>query len=269
MEGLYFLRNRMNSRFLKSAFSCGSFGNSRISNRRFHQSAFLHAAKDPYTVIGTSNPNKGVPKTASASEIKKKYYQLAKQYHPDTNKDPKAKEKFVEIQTAYDVLSDDKKRAQFDQYGSTEEQMNRQGHGSQGFGGFGGFGGQSGFGGNADMFNDFFGGGFGQRSGHTVGGDVRTSTTVSFMDAAHGTQKKVDFVNVSTCESCTGSGVKKGGQKSTCATCKGSGQVMSPKLRSCSIKAGSDWLQHVHNVTGQANPFREDRSVVTAMVLEK
>ncbi|KAF9580891.1 hypothetical protein BGW38_002278, partial [Lunasporangiospora selenospora] len=79
--------------------------------RNFHASAPTSASQqDPYSLLG-------VKKTASQAEIKKAYYGLAKQYHPDTNKDPAAREKFVQIQEAYEILSDEQKKAQYDEFG--------------------------------------------------------------------------------------------------------------------------------------------------------
>ena len=104
--------------------------------------------RDYYEVLGVS-------KSASKEEIKKAYRKLSKQYHPDINKEADAAEKFKEIKEAYEVLSDDQKRAQYDQFGHTNP--------NQGFGGGfnGDFGG--GFGGFEDIFSTFFGGGGGRR----------------------------------------------------------------------------------------------------------
>ena len=104
--------------------------------------------KDPYKLLGVS-------KDATQADIKKSYYQLAKKYHPDQNKDPKAREKFVEIQGAYEILSDANKRAQFDQYGAGAFDAN---------GGFQGFGGAEAGG------NPFAGGDFGGAGGFPFGG---------------------------------------------------------------------------------------------------
>jgi len=125
--------------------------------------------KDPYKLLG-------VDKEANQADIKKAYYQLAKKYHPDQNKDPKAREKFVEIQNAYEILSDANKRAQFDQYGAGAFDPNG------GFQGAGGFGQQQGnpFAGGGGDFGGFpFGGGinfedlFSQAFGGRAGGSMR------------------------------------------------------------------------------------------------
>ena len=96
---------------------CRSRSNPESTQRRtFHASASL-AIKDPYQALG-------VGKNASAGEIKKAYYGMAKKYHPDTNSDPKAKEKFGEAQSAYELLSDSSKKAQYDQFGSAAFDQN-------------------------------------------------------------------------------------------------------------------------------------------------
>jgi molecular chaperone DnaJ len=131
--------------------------------------------KDPYKLLG-------VNKESTQAEIKKAYYQLAKKYHPDQNKDPKAREKFVEIQGAYELLSDANKRAQFDQYGSGAFDANGGFQGFNGgessgnpFAGAGGFGGFpfGGAGGGGINFEDLFSQAFGGRAGGRAGGSMR------------------------------------------------------------------------------------------------
>ena len=126
--------------------------------------------KDPYKLLG-------VGKEANQAEIKKAYYLLAKKYHPDQNKDPKAREKFVEVQGAYELLSDANKRAQFDQYGASAFDPNG---GFQGFSGqsggnpfagaegFGGFPFGGGAGGGGINFEDLFSQAFGGRAGGSM-----------------------------------------------------------------------------------------------------
>lgn len=135
--------------------------------RGFHASRG-NLIKDPYTVLG-------VDKNASAKDIKKKYYQLAKKFHPDVNKEKDADKKFQEIQASYEILSDEGKRKQFDQFGSAAFDGSGGGGGpggAHGFGGFGGFGGQGGPGGDFNPFANFsgfqgfnFGGGAGSQGG--------------------------------------------------------------------------------------------------------
>ena len=101
----------------------------------------------------------GCQKNASADEIKKAYRKLSKKYHPDINKEPGAEEKYKEVQEAYETLSDDQKRAAYDQYGAAGANG-----GFGGAGGFGGFNGAGGFGGFEDIFSSFFGGGGASRN---------------------------------------------------------------------------------------------------------
>ncbi|KAF2091873.1 hypothetical protein K490DRAFT_20912, partial [Saccharata proteae CBS 121410] len=204
----------------------------------FHASPSSLASKDPYSVLG-------VGKGASASEIKKAYYGLAKKYHPDTNKDPGAKDKFAEAQTAYEVLSDPKKKEAYDTYGSAAfDQSGGFGGGPGGgdpgnpFGGFGGFGGgfgrQSGFGDiNFEDILGAFAGGGARRGGRSrgspfestsvVGENIEVQTNISFMDSAKGTQKDITIHPLVQCKTCSGSGLKKGTKRSTCKACGGTG----------------------------------------------
>ncbi|KAI8062311.1 uncharacterized protein B0P05DRAFT_574467 [Gilbertella persicaria] len=178
--------------------------------------------KDPYEVLG-------VKKTASASEIKKAYYGLAKKYHPDTNKDKDAREKFVQIQEAYEILSDEDKRKQYDQFGHGFD-------GGMGGNPYGGFHGSSGFPGGFDpndIFSQFFGGGFGARSGGgganpfnsrpMAGDDIQVPLTLSFMEAVKGVTKFVQVNKVTNCDTCHGNGLRAGKKKETCSVCHGTG----------------------------------------------
>lgn len=192
-------------------------------------------------------------KNASAGDIKKAYYGLAKKYHPDTNKDEGAKEKFAAAQSAYEVLSDAEKRKAFDSYGSAAFDQNggfNPGAGAGpggpggnpfggGFGGFGGFGGAQGAGGFQDInFEDLFGAfaGGGGRRGRAggrrnpfqeeilVGDNIEVQTNISFLDAAKGVKKDIHVTPLAECGTCTGSGLKKGAKKSECQSCGGTGQ---------------------------------------------
>ncbi|KAJ3311473.1 hypothetical protein HDU76_003115, partial [Blyttiomyces sp. JEL0837] len=214
------------ARLPKAAARIGSLS---MLTSAFHSSALALASKrDPYEVLGVS-------KSASASEIKKAYYQKAKEYHPDTNKDPASKEKFVELQHAYEILSDDQKKAAYDQFGHSDGQDGFPGGGpGAGFnGGFSGFGPGQG----ADIFEQLFkgfagGGGFpgaGGRAGFggfgsSVGQDVSLKMRIGFMEAAKGAEKPLTYRSVQKCDDCSGSGLKKGAKKSTCGVCGGSGQ---------------------------------------------
>jgi molecular chaperone DnaJ len=190
----------------------------RHSRRYFHSNFVLQSKKDPYKVLGVSN-------SASAGEIKKAYYKLAKEYHPDTNKDPKSKERFIEIQEAYDLLSDEQKRLQYDQFGHQDSNMGGMG-GQGGFnpfaqGGFSGFG-NSGFGSFEDLFRGF--GGFDRQA--SIGEDILTRVQITFMEACQGVKKSIQITPIVTCKPCDGTG-STSKKLNTCPQCKGTGQVLN------------------------------------------
>ncbi|KAK2037037.1 chaperone DnaJ [Colletotrichum somersetense] len=208
-----------------------------VSKHAFHATSKTLAPSDPYKTLG-------VDKSASAGDIKKAYYGLAKKYHPDTNKDPGAKEKFGEIQSAYEILSDPKKKQQFDQYGAAgfDPSGAPGGGGGDPFGGAGnpfgsGFGGAGGFGGGFnfdDIFSAFTGGQgspFGRRaSGRNpfqqeilVGDNIEVQSSISFMEAAKGTSKTITVTPLTECGTCAGSGLKQGTKRSECKSCNGTG----------------------------------------------
>ncbi|KAJ6783433.1 hypothetical protein PWT90_01680 [Aphanocladium album] len=207
------------------------------SLRNFHTTNKL-SSKDPYKALG-------VDKSASASEIKKAYYGLAKKFHPDTNKDASAKDRFADIQSAYEILSDPKKKEQFDQFGAAGFDPNGNPAGGDPFGGgnpfhgFGGGGGQGGFGGGFnfdDIFSAFTGGqggpfGGGRRGGRSnpfqqeilVGENIEVQASITFMEAAKGTSKTISITPTVECGTCTGSGLKTGSQRASCKACNGTG----------------------------------------------
>jgi molecular chaperone DnaJ len=168
--------------------------------------------RDYYEVLGVS-------KGASKDEIKKAYRKLSKKYHPDINKEPDADEKFKEVKEAYEVLSDDQKKAHYDQFGHTDP--------NQGFGGGGDFGG--GFGGFEDIFNSFFGGGGGGRrrdpNAPRQGADLQFSMTLAFDEAVFGKETDIEIPREETCDTCKGSGAKPGTKVDTCSHCKGTGEL--------------------------------------------
>lgn len=177
--------------------------------------------RDYYEVLGVS-------KTATQDELKKAYRKLARKYHPDLNKDnPEAAEKFKECNEAYSVLSDEQKRAQYDQFGpeAFENGGMGGGAGAGGFGGFGGFGGS----GMEDIFDMFFGGqGRGGRSnnaGPQRGADLRFDLEISFEEAAFGVEKEISLKRAEKCEHCHGEGAEPGSKVETCPDCHGSGYV--------------------------------------------
>ncbi|KAK0266277.1 mdj1 protein precursor [Friedmanniomyces endolithicus] len=215
----------------------------RIQRRPFHASPTSLATKDPYSVLG-------VAKGASTSDIKKAYYGLAKKFHPDTNKDPKAKDRFGEAQSAYELLSDEKKKAAWDQYGAAAFDQGagfdpsggggggggNPFAGAQGFGGFGGGASGGGFGAEfnfEDLFSAFGGGARRGRGGAQsnpfqgeqimVGENIEVQSNISFMDAAKGVQKDIVITPLVQCKTCTGNGLKKGITRSQCKTCDGTG----------------------------------------------
>lgn len=190
----------------------------------------------------------GVDKDASAAAIKKAYYGLAKKYHPDTNKDPSAKDRFAEAQSAYELLTDPQKRAAYDQFGAAAFDQGAgagPGPGPSGGGPFGGghpfgaggFGGAAGFGADfnfEDLFRGFTGGargrsGFGGRGSPfqqeeiLVGDNIEVQTTVSFMEAAKGTSKTITITPLTTCKTCSGDGMKSGAKRTECPGCGGTG----------------------------------------------
>lgn len=177
----------------------------------------------------------GVEKNATQQEIKQAYRKLALKYHPDRNQgDKAAEEKFKQISEAYEVLSDEQKRARYDQFGHDAFQQGAAGGGfSGGFGGFQDpfdifrevFGGGGGGGG---AFYDFFGGGgYKQQDPNAPerGDDIRIEIEVSLKDAATGTHKTIRYNKVENCPECKGTGSKDGVARKTCPTCKGTGHV--------------------------------------------
>ncbi len=163
----------------------------------------------------------GVNRNASDTEIKKAYRRLAIKYHPDKNPgDKPAEDKFKELSEAYAVLSDGQKRAIYDQYGHAG--MNSGGFSSGGFD-FGGSPFEDIFG---DIFGDVFSGGSRRGSSRgRRGDDLRYNLTISFEDAAFGAEKTLQLPRKQTCESCDGSGARKGTRVQSCNTCRGAGQV--------------------------------------------
>ncbi|CAM3439094.1 molecular chaperone DnaJ [Marinicrinis lubricantis] len=158
----------------------------------------------------------GVGKDASEDEIKKAYRKLARQYHPDVNKAPDAEEKFKEVKEAYDVLSDDQKRATYDRYGHIDP--------NQGMGGMGGFDGAD-FGGFGDIFDMFFGGG--QRRNPNApkrGADLQYTMTIEFKEAVFGKELDIQIPRTETCDDCHGSGARPGTKPERCTVCGGTGQ---------------------------------------------
>ena len=162
----------------------------------------------------------GVSKDASQDEIKRAYRKMSKKYHPDINKEPGAEEKYKEVQEAYETLSDDQKRAAYDQYGPDGA------NGFGGQGGFGGFDGGAGFGGFEDIFSSFFGGGATRNpNAPRQGDDLQYRVNLTFEEAVFGAEKEVHYNREATCKTCSGSGAKPGTSPVTCGRCHGQGII--------------------------------------------
>jgi molecular chaperone DnaJ len=161
----------------------------------------------------------GVSRDADADTLKRAYRRLARQYHPDVNKDPGAEDRFKEIGRAYEVLSDPQTRARYDQFG----EAGVSGGGMPDMGDTGGF---------ADLFETFFSGfgggaaaGAPRRRGPRQGDDLRLDLNISFKEAVFGEEREVQIRHLETCATCKGSGARSGSGPSTCGTCAGAGQV--------------------------------------------
>ncbi|MGF1688810.1 molecular chaperone DnaJ [Photobacterium japonica] len=171
--------------------------------------------RDFYEVLGVS-------RDASERDVKKAYKRLAMKFHPDRNQgDDQAAEKFREVKQAYEILTDPQKRAAYDQYGHAAFEQ-----GGMGGGGFGGGGADFGdiFG---DVFGDIFGGG-GRRGGQQRaqrGADLRYNMELTLEEAVRGCSKEIRVPTLVHCDTCEGSGAKKGTSATTCGTCHGQGQV--------------------------------------------
>jgi molecular chaperone DnaJ len=176
------------------------------------------AKRDYYDILG-------VNKSASKDEIKKAYRTTAFKYHPDKNPGDKvAEEKFKEASEAYSVLSDDKKKTNYDQFGHAAFESG--GGGGQGFGGFD----ASSF---SDIFEDFFSDFTGgsrsssRRSSSNRGNDLRYDLSISLEEAYKGLEKKINYTTYKKCSSCKGSGAETGSKPITCDYCDGRGKIRS------------------------------------------
>jgi len=184
----------------------------------------LVVPKDLYAVLGVS-------RSASKEDIKRAYRKLSKEHHPDRHKGDKgAEQKFKEVNEAYEVLSDEKKRAMYDQFGTT----GGPGSGGAGGGGAGPFGGFnfSGFkpedlGGFGDLFESFFGGGGGAKRGRRDqrGRDLQVEIEVAFADVVQGMDRSFQLERQRPCKKCGGSGAEEGTKQVTCRECGGTGEV--------------------------------------------
>lgn len=170
------------------------------------------AKKDYYETLG-------VAKNASGDDIRKAYRKLAMKYHPDRNPDDKqAEDKFKDVKEAYEMLSDEEKRAAYDRFGHAGVDPNAAGAGMGGGGFADAFG---------DIFSDLFGGGGARRGGPQVyrGADLRYDLEISLEQAANGFDTEIRIPSWESCDTCSGTGAKPGTSPQTCHTCDGSGAV--------------------------------------------
>lgn len=202
---------RKSRRKRNGSFSAGGVGDGFAGG--------IRASVDYYSTLG-------VPKSATSKEIKAAYRRLARQYHPDVNKQPGATEKFKEISAAYEVLSDDKKRALYDQYGEAGVKSAVGGAGAYTTNPF-------------DLFEAFFGSNMGnfstmdqstfrtrKRGSVLKGEDIRYDMILEFSEAIFGAEKEIELSHLETCDLCMGTGSKVGSKMRICSTCGGRGQVM-------------------------------------------
>jgi molecular chaperone DnaJ len=159
----------------------------------------------------------GVPRNATADELKKAYRRLAMRYHPDRNSEPGAEERFKQINEAYEVLSDQEKRAMYDRFGHAA--TSGENPFARGFDGFG-------FGGLGDIFDAFFGGTQARaRRGPARGADVRRSMTLTLEEAVFGVEKEFEVQSAEICSVCNGLRAEPGTEPKRCPTCNGTGEV--------------------------------------------
>ncbi|CAK9214706.1 unnamed protein product [Sphagnum troendelagicum] len=188
----------------------------------------------------------GVSKSASKQEIKSAYRKLARKYHPDVNKQPGAEQKFKEISTAYEILSDDEKRPLYDRYGeaglkgagtaaaaqgaagyagtNTFDLFEAFFGGTSGGGAFGGMGGMGGMGGSMGGMGSSFG--TRRRPTSVQGDDIRHEMSIDLTEAIFGTEKEFVSIKLEMCKECSGTGARSGTSRRKCTTCGGGGQVM-------------------------------------------
>lgn len=180
----------------------------------------MSGKRDYYDVLGVS-------RSADAKEIRRAYRRLAREYHPDVNKSDEAEERFKEINEAFEVLGNDERRAAYDRYGHAAFAGAGAGAGRRGAGdpfGFGGAG--SPF---DDIFETFFGGGFGRQSGQRRqvrrGADVKVTVDLSFREAVFGTTREIEVNRFEPCDACHGTRMEGGAEPERCPQCNGTGET--------------------------------------------
>jgi molecular chaperone DnaJ len=175
----------------------------------------MAAKRDYYEILG-------VARSASEEDIKKAFRRLARQYHPDVNKEKGAEERFKEINEAYEVLGDAQKRQAYDRFGHAGVAGAGAGAGNP----FEGFG----FGSFSDIFEQIFANASGtatgaRRGAPQRGADLRYELTISFEEAVHGTQKEIEVPRWETCPNCRGNGAQPGTNTTRCTACQGTGEI--------------------------------------------
>ncbi|XP_068470379.1 chaperone protein dnaJ A6, chloroplastic-like isoform X2 [Phaseolus vulgaris] len=189
-----------------------SVGAPQTCSRRKGSRLIVRADADYYSVLGVS-------RNASKSEIKSAYRKLARNYHPDVNKEPGAEQKFKDISNAYEVLSDDEKRSIYDRFGEAGLKGSGMGMGD--------------FSNPFDLFESLFEGmnrGAGSRgswNGAIDGEDEYYSLVLNFKEAVFGIEKEIEISRLESCGTCNGSGAKPGTTPTRCSTCGGQGRVVS------------------------------------------
>src|ERR1700674_1698528 len=224
----------------------------------------------------------GVPRKANAKDIRAAFRKLARKYHPDLNPgDKSSEEKFKQLQEAYDVLSDSKKRQMYDQYGFYSDNIPPGGPGGTGtdgggadinfdFGGFD-FGGSSGTAGGGSSFRDLFsqffkggGGPGGMEPEHEPGGDLEYQVEIDFWDAVRGAVKKLSITRLEVCPTCHGTGAV--GSPQTCTVCGGTGTIQQAagKMRfnvPCSRCGGTGKLRTACKTCGGEGRMRRTETI--------
>ncbi|HLJ79845.1 MAG TPA: molecular chaperone DnaJ [Ktedonobacterales bacterium] len=173
----------------------------------------MAAKRDYYEILG-------VARNASEDDIKKAFRRLARQYHPDVNREKGAEERFKEINEAYEVLGDGQKRQAYDRFGHAGV-SGAAGAGANPFEGFG-------FGSFSDIFEQIFANAAGaqtRRAGPQRGADLRYELTISFEEAVRGCQKEIEIPRWETCPNCRGNGAQPGTSTQRCSACQGTGEI--------------------------------------------